>query len=92
MCLSNKVMKDGHQDQSMYMQIYQEPAQRETLETSITGPLILTHPRCTAELIHLKHFQYQPPRCNYPTKHTRIIEKDFSLRVERKINLEEIFL
>lgn len=73
------------------MQIYQEPAQRETLETSITGPPILTPPRYTAELIHLKPFQYQPPRCNYPTKHTRIIEKDFSQRVEREITLKEIF-
>lgn len=38
--------------------------EREIHQTSIMGPPVLTHPKYTAELIHLKCFQRQPPRCN----------------------------
>lgn len=46
------------------MQMHQETAEKEIHWTSITDTLILTHPKYTAELIHLKCFQRQPPRCN----------------------------
>lgn len=69
----------------MYMQMHQETVEREIHQTSITGPPILTHPKYTAELIHLKCFQRQPPRCNVIMVQTYQNQRNgFTLRAERE--------
>lgn len=74
----------------MYMQIHQETAQREIRRTSIVDPLILTHPRYTAELTHLKCFQHQPPRCNVITvQNIRIKEKGFNSEGRKRSQLKK---
>lgn len=76
----------------MYMQIHQETAQREIRRTSIMDPLILTQPRYTAELTHLKCFQHQPPRCNVITVQNISESKRrvSTLSTEREVNLKKI--
>lgn len=65
MCLSNKAMADGQLHQSMYMQIYQEPAQRETLDIN-HRPSDSDTSKVHSRAYPSKTFPHVP-RCNYPT-------------------------
>lgn len=55
----------------------------------MTEPPILTHPRYTAELIHLKCFQWQHPRCNVITIQNISKPEFHSEGRKTKINLKK---